>query len=435
MELPIDLNSLWKASAPTWEDTPLDGDAQADLVIIGAGITGLTAALKAVEGGKRVIVLDAHSPGWGASGRNGGQVIPGLKEEPDEIYRRFGPEQGARVVRFAGSTADALFDLVKRHSIDCDARRGGWVEPVYNARSLRALDRKTAQWQAQGAEVEMLDRDGIARVTGSHIFAGGFLDHRAGSVQPLKYTLGLAAAARRLGANICSGVTVTGIDRQANEFIVQTNSGQGKTHKIGTSQVLLCTNGYSDPAFSPLGQPVGRSVAQIASIQVATDPLPLHLQQKIMADGISGSDSNRLLVYFRLDAHGRFLIGGRGATFAAGLNRLYPGLRTTAIKMFPDLADVAWPWHWGGMLALTQDHYPHLHEPVPGFMIAMGYNGRGIALASQWGTAMADYAINRDKSVLPIPFSPVKAFPFHRLRTVGIEATAFWYGLLDRLGV
>jgi glycine/D-amino acid oxidase-like deaminating enzyme len=429
MELPVSMNSLWGATAPTWDHDHMVGPVETDLLIIGAGITGLSAALQASENGLNAVVVDQHHPGWGASGRNGGQVIPGLKLSPHEIVTQFGAARGEQIVDFAGQSADHVFDLISRYNIDCDAVGTGWIEPAYRPRILNKLDDECRQWQALGADVGMLDGPAIAAATGSNCFIGGFLDRRAGSVQPLKYSLGLANAARKAGARIYSGVTVTGIDQRGGKFDVQTTAGPVKA-----AHVLLCTNGYSDPAFAPQQQPVGRSLVQVVSIQIATDPLPDSLRERIMPDRISGSDAKRLLVYFRQDAEGRFLIGGRGATHASGLNRLFPKLHQHALKLFPELAEVNFTYRWGGSLALTMDHLPHIHEPVPGLVMALGYNGRGVALASQWGAAMADYIGHGDQNRLPIPVSGIEPIHFHRLRTVGIEAAALWYGLLDRLG-
>jgi len=430
MELPVEMNSLWEATASTWNHTHMDGDLDTDIAIVGAGITGLSAALRAAESGHSVVLVDAQYPGWGASGRNGGQVIPGLKVEPDQIIKRFGSGRGEHVVRFAGQTADQVFDLIDRHNIDCDTRRGEWVELAGKPRALAGLKAKCEQWQACGADVQMLDAEAAAKITGSTVWPGGFLDRRGGSVQPLKYSTGLGQAARKAGAQVYSHVIVETVERQGDRFTVKTDKGT-----ISANRVLLCTNAYTDPSFGLKGRSAGRSVAPVVSIQIATDPLPDDLQRRIMPNDISGSDTNRLLVYFRQDTEGRFLIGGRGATFASGLNHLFPKLQGRAITMFPELADIPFKYRWGGMLALTWDHYPHIHEPVPGLIMAMGYNGRGVALATQWGAAVADYAITGEADQLPIPISSIKDFPFHRLRTIGIEATAFWYGLLDRMGL
>jgi glycine/D-amino acid oxidase-like deaminating enzyme len=419
-ELPIEMTSLWESTAPGWDHQRLDGDADADVAIVGAGITGLAAALRVAESGRSVIVLDTAHPGWGASGRNGGQVIPGLKIDPDAIADRF----GEGLVAFAGDTADAVFRIIRQYQIDCLANRGGWIQPAYTAATMRTLSARCAQWQARGAEVEMLDRHGVGDALGSQSYVGGFLDRRAGSLHPLKYTMGLGAAARGLGARVFSHAAVTAIERCGDRYALRTAAGT-----VTADRVLLCANGYTDPAFGP----VGRSYVPIASIQIATEPLPATLRQAILRDHVCASDTNRLLVYYRLDTDGRFLIGGRGATFRYGLSRLFGQLQARAIKIFPDLAEVAWPYRWGGLVALTSDHLPHVHEPAPGLVMALGYNGRGVALATSMGAAIADYALSGDESALPLPLTPIRRLPLHRLRTVGLEVASAWFALRDRM--
>ena len=424
MDLPMEMTSLWETTAPAWDHRHMDGDADADIAIIGAGITGLTAALRAAEVGRSVIVLDAAHPGWGASGRNGGQIIPGLKADPDDIVARFGAERGERLVAFAGDAADAVFRNIERHDIDCMANRGGWIQPAYNAAAIRTLSERCEQWQARGARVEILDRSAVREAIGGSKYVGGYFDRRAGSLHPLRYTLGLGEAARELGARVFSDAAVSAIERRGDRFVLRTDSGMVKADRV-----LLCTNSYTGPSFGP----IGRSFAPIASIQIATDPLPAPLRDTIMRDNVCASDTNRLLVYYRLDTDGRFLIGGRGATFRYGLKRLFGRLRARAVSVFPDLADVSWPYRWGGLVAITTDYLPHVHEPVPGLVMALGYNGRGVALATRMGATVADYAMSGDERALPIPLTPIKRFPLHRLSTVGLEVASAWFALLDRM--
>jgi glycine/D-amino acid oxidase-like deaminating enzyme len=236
--------------------------------------------------------------------------------------------------------------------------------------------------------------------------------------------MGLAVVARRHGAGIFSQAAVNAIERRGDRFALRTGTGT-----VTADRVLLCANGYTDPAFGP----IGRSYVPIASIQIATDPLPAGLRATILRDHVCASDSNRLLVYYRLDSDGRFLIGGRGATYRYGLTRLLDQLRSRAVSIFPELADAAWPYRWGGLVALTTDHLPHVHEPAPGLIIALGYNGRGVAAATALGAAIADYAANGDGSALPLPLTPIKQFPLHGLRTVGLEVTSAWFGMLDKM--
>lgn len=423
---PIEMKSLWDVGAPGWDDARLDGPVEADLAVIGAGITGLTAGLRAAELGKSVVVVDAARPGWGASGRNGGQVIPGLKLDPDAIVAKFGADRGARLTEFAGGAADTVFDLVERHQIACDAHRGGWIQPAYKHTMLPALENHCEQWRARGADVEMLDRNALAGALGSSWYLGGSLDRRAGALQPLKYTLGLARAAQRLGAQIYSEARVCAIERRGDRFVLTTDTGS-----VSANRVVVSTNGYSDPALGP----VARSYVPVASFQIATEPLPAELRKSIMPGHVCASDTKRLLIYFRLDAEGRFVVGGRGTTMGIGLDRLYKQLRSRALRVFPSLAAVAWPYRWGGLVAITADHLPHVHEPTPGLVMALGYNGRGVALASRLGGAVANYAIIGDESALPLPPTPIKPVPFQRFHTVGSELVFAWYGLKDRLGI
>jgi glycine/D-amino acid oxidase-like deaminating enzyme len=426
VELPISMKSLWQETAPLWDDKSLNVTIETDLVVVGAGITGLSAALRATERGLNVVVLDAERPGWGASGRNGGQVIPGRHHHPDDIVKRYGSERGEHLVDFSGRAADAVFELIERYKIDCDAHRSGWLQPAYNARALRDLSAKAEQLQSRGAAVEMLDAAQVQQITGSKSFKGGFFDPRAGGIHPLKYCLGLAQAARNLNVEIYSHARVIDLQLQGERFLLQTDSG-----RVIANRVLLCTNGYTDPTFGP----VAKSYLPLASIQVATDPLPDALRKTIMSNHLCASDTNRLLVYFRMDSEGRFIIGGRGATYQKGLQSLFSRLEKNAIKLFPDLASASWPYRWGGLLALTRDHYPHIHQPQPGLVMALGYNGRGIAMATRTGAALSDYVIDGDASVLPVSITDIKRFPLGELRNVGLEIACFWYMLLDRLGV
>src|ERR1700693_1824337 len=206
--------SLWVATArPAPATPPLDMSRQADVAIVGAGYSGLAAALQLAEAGASVIVLEAGEPGWGASGRNGGQVIPGLKPDPDEVVAMFGPEAGESLVRIAGDAPDTLFALIARHGIDCEARRCGWIQPAFAAADVGLIARRAEQWQRRGAPVAVLDRDTVRRLVGSPIYHGGWIDRRAGSVQPLSYSRGLARAAQNAGALVCGGSRVAALAR------------------------------------------------------------------------------------------------------------------------------------------------------------------------------------------------------------------------------
>ncbi|WP_027813288.1 NAD(P)/FAD-dependent oxidoreductase, partial [Burkholderia cenocepacia] len=170
-------DSLWSATAAPAPDTPaLDASVSCDVAIVGAGFTGLSTALHLAERGVNVRVIDGAQPGWGASGRNGGQVIPGLKYDPDELVRRFGDEAGEQLAGIVGGAADTVFDLIARHGIDCDARREGWIQPAPTTAMLDTVARRAQQWAARGAPVDVLGRDDVARRLGTPAYAGGWID-------------------------------------------------------------------------------------------------------------------------------------------------------------------------------------------------------------------------------------------------------------------
>src|SRR3984957_4302532 len=190
------LANLWEETAAAAPRTaPIDAPAQAEIVVVGAGYLGLSAALHIAEAGGSVIVLEAHMPGYGASGRNGGQLIPGLKYDPDAIEARFGRERGERLWRFAGATADFVFDLVARLGLKGEANRTAWIQGVHSQKAAGPARSRAEQWQRRGADVAYVGAQEAERLIGTHGYVGAFVDRRAGRLQPLSYARELARAA------------------------------------------------------------------------------------------------------------------------------------------------------------------------------------------------------------------------------------------------
>ena len=277
-ELP---DSLWAATAP---EDPLDpqltGHHTSDICVIGGGFTGLSTALHAAEDGGDVILLEAAEPGWGASGRNGGQVIPGFKLDPDDIVSRFGHERGERLVEFSGRAPDLVFDLVRRHRIDCHARRERWIHAVHASAALAEEEERVRQWRDRGADVEMLDRSATEALLGTSRYLASALDRRGGWLQPLAYARGLARAARAAGARLHAASPATGISQRGTGWRVETKSGT-----VEAEQVFVCTNAYTN-AFTPRLWPrLARSLIPIVSYQAATEPLSDELRRMILPKG------------------------------------------------------------------------------------------------------------------------------------------------------
>lgn len=410
--------SLWTATAnPASPCPPLKGTEEAEVAIIGGGFTGLSAALHLAEAGVSVRLLEAETPGWGASGRNGGQVNPGLKEDPDTIETRFGPEMGGRMVALAGGAGDFVFRLIDRLGIDCDAAQPGWIQPVHSEEAMKTVRPRVEQWQRRGAPLRMLSRTETADLLGTDTYLAGMIDERGGNLHPLNYALGLAGAAKKAGAVINGHSQVTRMEREGGRHVLQTDSG-----RVTARTVLFCTNGYS----GPLNGKLARSVVPIRSVQVATEPLSDNLRRSILPRGHSASDSRRLLLYFRLDRDGRFVMGGRGDYTEAGTEKQFTVLREASLALYPQLAEADWTYKWGGFVAMTADHYPHLVRMGEGIWGALGYNGRGVAMATMLGKVLADAAQGVREQALDYPVTDVKPIPFHFLRKPAVAATVAW---------
>jgi len=420
--------------ANVWEETavapptvpPLDGAHTADVLVIGAGYLGLSAALHLAQAGVDVVVVDAEAPGWGASGRNGGQVIPGLKYDPGELEAMFGRERGERIWRFAGGTADFVLDLVARHGLDCGARRATWIQGIHSEKAAVRARQRVDDWAKRGAPVEYLDRQRVAGIAGTDIYRGGFADHRAGALQPLSYVRELARVGLAAGARVHAGARVVKLDAEGSRWRGVTATGA----TVHAHTVLVATNAYADGIVPGLA----RSIVALNSLQIATAPLPASLRRTLLPNGETLSDTRRVIRYWRLDDAGRLLMGGRGPYRESESERAWSHLARDVRTLFPALGDVPFTHRWGGRVAMHADYLPRLHRPQPQLLIAVGCQGRGIG----WQTAMgAELSrIVTDPHYDPVlPFSPVRPIPLHRLKAFGVATAIATYRALDRLGL
>ncbi len=416
--------SLWNATAnATPQFNTFSGAQDCDIAIVGGGFTGLSAALHLAEAGFDTCLLEAETSGWGASGRNGGQVVPGLKEDPDEIERRFGPLMGGRMVRLSGDAGTFVFDLIKRLGIDCEASQAGWIQPIHSETAMATVSARAEQWQRRGAPLRMLGREETATLLGTNSYIGGMIDERGGNLHPLNYALGLAEAAGRAGARLHDMSRATRLEHKGDHAVVHTEGG-----RLTARKVLVCTNGYGD-GFSGA---IGRTVVPIRSVQVATAPLDTAISSSILPKGNSASDTRRLLRYFRLGPNNSFIMGGRGDYSQAGTEHQFEVLRRASVALYPQLAGAEWRYHWGGYVAMTVSHYPQLMRMNSNVWAASGFNGRGVAMASALGKVLADAAMGKPEEDLDFPVSQVNPIPFYFMRRYAVAAAVAWSRFRDR---
>lgn len=414
---------LWGATAePAPEIGPLQGDQDFDVAIVGAGYTGLSAALHLAGRGRRTVVLEKEDPGFGASGRNGGQVIPGFKTYPDHLLAKYGRERGSAMAAFGAGMADETFALIEANAIRCGVSRNGWVLAGHHPSKLEELRWKHDQWASRGAKVRWLNAAAMAESLGTRDYVGGWIDERGGTVQPLSFARGLARAALAAGALVTSRTDVRSVQRASGGWRIATSHGT-----VRAGHVVVATNGYTGRLVPRLET----SIVSLDSAQIATEPLAPEVLTSILPGASAVSDTRRSLLYFRRSPDGRFVMGGRGGILRATSEANYDRLRRHAVGLFPALQNVKWSHSWAGRLAVTLDHMPHLHETDAGLIASLGCNGRGVAYSTCVGRIIAERITGTRQDELPLPFVPIKSMPMAPFRKLGAALVARWYGWRD----
>ena len=332
--------SLWASTAtPAASYPPLRGEVKTDCVIVGGGFTGLSTALHLAERSVGAVLIEANEPGWGASGRNGGQVIPGLKLDPSELRAKYGEERGRRLTTTVGMTADLVFDLIERHRIDCDARRSGWIQAAPGPKGLDQVRRRAEEWSVDGADVVLLDRHEVHSRTGCGAYVGAFLDRRGGTIQPLSYARGLARAATAAGAQIHGDSPAVVLERAGQLWKLTTPVGA-----VTASHVVLCTNGYTDRLWPDLAT----TVIPVLSSVVATEPLSDNLRNVILPGREGVSETRRVLNWFNMDGKGRLVFGGRAHQHETDDPQAFRAVMRRLQSTFPILGEPRIEFRWAG---------------------------------------------------------------------------------------
>ncbi|MBV7427365.1 MULTISPECIES: FAD-binding oxidoreductase [unclassified Acidovorax] len=421
MQLP---ETVWRRTAPDLiHCPPLQGHVRTDVVIIGGGFTGQMAAITLREQGVSVVVLDATEPGWGASGRNNGQVIPGFKWDPEQLIAEYGKSE--EFVAWGGDAPDLVFETIERYAIACNPVRNGWIQPAYTDVGAASIERRVKQWKSRGAPVEMLDSATLPQVLGTPIFQAGWLDRRGGSVNPLAYARGLAKVAAQLGASVHSRTAATALRKDGSRWIVECSTGA----KVDASKVIVATAAYADGLVPGLST----AMVPVRTAQVATAPLSDSMLKAILPGRQCASDTRRLLTSFRLSPDNRLVMGGSGATATLDHSSIVTRLHAAAKEMWEHLGPLQWEYAWSGFFAVTNDHLPHIHETADGVICALGCNGRGIGISTAIGKLLAERTAGADLTSMPLAPSRMKPFAFHAFRVPGVAVATRYHGLRDRL--
>lgn len=418
--------SLWAATAaPRAASVAVQGPLQVDVAVIGGGFTGLSAALHLTQAGVNAALFEAVEIGHRASGRNGGQVVPGFKPPPSALIKRFGEHAARRMMRFGYGCADELFALVERYQIDCHPTRDGWLQGAYSQASSDYLGHRSREINAHGGNTAYLDRDAMRAATGSDYWPSGLLEKNAGAVQPLAYARGLASAAADLGATLYEHSPVQSISVALRGLQLQING-----HAVQAKKVIVATDAYTDQLYPEVAQ----SYVNVASAQIATDPLPPPLQQRLMPLRAGISETRKITYYCRIDPEGRFVIGGRGRDSDKLDPTTREQLRKAACERFPELHGVTFTHGWACRVGMTIDDLPHLHQLADGLWTAYGYCGRGVAIGTALGRVLGEAVRGTPAAALEYPVTPVKRLPLYPVRQFSAMAALQWYRLRDAMG-
>jgi glycine/D-amino acid oxidase-like deaminating enzyme len=385
--MPQELN-YWLTTVQMPAAPALPLPESADVAIIGAGFTGLSAALSLAKRGVRVVVLESETIGWGASSRNGGMVLTGLKLGVNKLISMYGRELARRMYAASLATIDTVERIVKEESIACDFSRSGHLEVACKqahfddyARQVEVIAREFNH------QLRVVSRDQLPSEIGSNIYYGGMVDEISAGLNPARYVAGLGAAAMRAGAQICERTRVQNTQRASRDgapgFNLNTSRGA-----IWARNVLVGTSGYTGAATPALR----KKIIPIGSFIIATEVLPEALAHELSPRNRQIFDSKNYLFYYRLTPDNRMLFGGRAAFFPETertIRRSAEILRLGMISVYPQLRDTKVEYAWGGTLDFCFDTMPHAGQ-MDGIYFAVGYAGHGVAMATYQGQRMAD---------------------------------------------
>lgn len=423
---PAQTGSLWEALSPAGPHfAPLEGEVQADLVVAGGGFLGLSCALHAARAGLGVVLLEAHQPGFGASGRNTGFVVPSLKSSigPAEAEAALGAGYAERLLRLVAGSGRLLFDLVAAEGIDCAAEAVGWLQPGHTAAAAEVLRGRLARLLAAGVDAAFLEREAMLAKTGLAALHGGLEVRSGGLVNPLAYARGLAGAAHRAGADIRGDSPVVRLERSAAQWRVETPGGA-----VTAPRVLLATNAMAGWLVPGLRA----SIIPARVFQIATQVLPGEWRERLLPAGAPVADTRRHTFALRWSPDGRLVTGGMVAFVPDRMAEARRSFTRRLARFIPGLPPLRADYTWTGVIAGTPDFLPRMIEAAPGLHGAIGCSGRGVALTTALGrelAALAAGAVSPADFVLPI--TPPRPLPFARLAGIGPHLWLPWSNFRD----
>ncbi len=419
--------SYYAATANDRRERPaLDVEVATDVCVIGAGFTGISCGLSLAEQGLGVVVLEAERIGWGASGRNGGQIVNGYSRDLDVIEKRYGTQKATALADMSLEGGHIIRERVAKYQIACDLEPGN-AFVAFHDKQMRYLEHAAADWKRHGHDgLELVDRAGLRRVVNSDRYVGGLIDHHGGHMHPLNLVLGEAAALEKLGGRIFENSRVIGIE-QGGQPVARTAAGT-----VRAKTLVIAGNAY----LGGLVPEIGGKIMPVSSQQIATAPLDSALAESLLPANYAVEDVNYVLDYYRRTADNRLLYGG-GVGYGGGDPAdLIAFLRPRMLKTFPQLEDTRIEFAWSGQFALTLTRIPHVGRLSPNVYFSHGDSGHGVTTTHLLGVVLAE-AITGKPARFDV-WADLKPYPFPGGQALRVPLTAlgaFWYDMRVRLGV
>lgn len=404
----------------------LDGQHTADICIIGAGFTGISAALELSEKGYAVIVLEGDRIGFGASGRNGGQIVNGYSRDLETIARRYGQEKADRLGEMSLEGGRIIRERVAKYGIECDLVDGGFFA-AFTDKQVKEMADVRANWMKHGHDgLEMVSKSEVGKYAKTDRYVGGMIDRHGGHIHPLDLVLGEAAAAESLGAKIFENSKVVHLDTGPQPFVC-TEGGI-----VRAKHILVCGNAY----MAGIAPKVTEKMMPVSSQVMATEPLDPKLIEELLPSNYCVEDANYVLDYYRRTADNRLLYGGGIGYGGQDPKNLTGVIRPNMLKTFPQLKDVKIDYAWSGNFALTLTRIPHMGKLSDTVYFSHGDSGHGVTTTHLLGKILGE-AVHGQMSRFDV-WSSLQAYPFPGGRMFRVPFTAlgaWYYGMRDRLGV
>lgn len=416
--------AYWQASMPVLPDR--SGRAlpkTADVVVIGGGYAGITAARELARRGVAVTLLEAHTLGWGASTRNGGIVHAGYKWSARQLIKRYGQETGKALYQETLDSYRLVKELIADEAIDCDFREVGHLELAYAPSHAPELEHARESLASVGVTSTVVPRERIREEIGSDAYFGALAVEGSGLLHPGRYFAGLAAAADRAGADLHEGARARSIRREDGVFVVATERGD-----IRARDVFVATNGYTDGVVPSLR----RRIIPIGSYIIASEQLPEALAHELSPKGRAFFDTKNFLYYWHVTADRRMVFGGRASFMPTTIDRTASILWRGLLEVHPQLADHRIEYAWGGNVGFTFDRMPHVGRTKDGVTYAMGCCGTGVALMTNLGTKVGAWLAGGEAPALTRLRFPLVPAPYEG-RPWFMPFAGEWFRLQDRL--